>query len=82
MGLLGLAIPKWEGPTVCENSTAASEYADVKPPGAAAAREEESKKEERKREAAEVRDDGKAEEEPVPVKKERADAAVETNLEK
>lgn len=86
MEVLGLDIPKWEGPTVCESSTATSEStADVKPPRALPAEGKVKKKlikEERKREATALTDDGSVKEEMVLVKRERADSPVEINEEK
>ena len=88
MELLGLDIPKWEGPTVCESSEASSECtADVKPPRAVTAKKNVKKepkkepiKEERKRDATGLTDDGSVEEETV--KRERADSPVQINEEK
>lgn len=80
MELLGLEIPKWEGPTVCESSTVTSESTvDVKPPHVTTKRKvkEEPIKEERKREAGSAK-----EEETVSVKRERADSPVVINEEK
>lgn len=78
MEALGLDIPKWEGPIICESSTAASESStDVKPPRAVTAKEKVKKDvitEERKREAAALTDDGSVKEETVSVKRERADS--------
>lgn len=78
MELLGLDIPKWEGPTVCESSTATSESNnDVKPPHAVTAKEKVKKdlvKEERKREASELTGDGSIKEETLSVKRERVDS--------
>ncbi|KAG8014089.1 NAD-dependent protein deacetylase sirtuin-6 [Nibea albiflora] len=86
MEKLGLDMPKWEGPTVCESSTATSESAvDVKPPRAVPAKNKVKKdliKEERKREATALTDDGGVKEEKVSVKRERADSPVEINEEK
>lgn len=86
MELLGLEIPKWDGPTVCESSTATTETtADVKPPRGVTAKEKVEKnfvKEERKREASQLTDDGSVKEETVSVKRERADLPVEINEEK
>lgn len=81
MESLGLDIPKWEGPTLCESSTAPSEAAaDVKPPPSSAVNEK-VKKEERKREAPARTDDASAKEETVLVKKERAESPVEKSQE-
>lgn len=84
MELLGLEIPKWDGPTVCESSTATTETTgDVKPPRGVTAKAKVEKnfvKEERKREASQLTDDVK--EETVSVKRERADLPVEINEEK
>lgn len=82
MELLGLDIPQWEGPTICESSTASSHSsANVKPPRSVAVNEK-VKKEERKREATTlVTDNGTVKEEAVLVKRERADS-VEIKEEK
>lgn len=86
MELLGLEIPKWDGPTVCESSTATTETTvDVKPPCGVTAKEKVEKnfvKEERKREASQLTDDESVKEETVSVKRERADLPVEINEEK
>uniref|UniRef100_A0A3Q2Q646 protein acetyllysine N-acetyltransferase n=1 Tax=Fundulus heteroclitus TaxID=8078 RepID=A0A3Q2Q646_FUNHE len=87
MVLLGLEIPKWEGPTVCESADAPSETAaaDVKPPRGIPAKDEVKKdkvKQERKREAAQLTEDGSVKDEKASVKKERADFSAETNKEK
>ncbi|XP_034470350.1 NAD-dependent protein deacetylase sirtuin-6 [Hippoglossus hippoglossus] len=86
MELLGLDIPKWEGPTVCESSTGASEAAqDVKPPCALPAKGRVKKtlvKDERKREAAQLTDNGSVKEEMLSVKRERGDSPVVKNEEK
>uniref|UniRef100_A0A8C4I5Y0 NAD-dependent protein deacylase sirtuin-6 n=1 Tax=Dicentrarchus labrax TaxID=13489 RepID=A0A8C4I5Y0_DICLA len=67
MELLGLDIPKWEGPTVCESCTATSESTtDVKPKV-----KKDLIKEERKREATALTDGGSVKEEMVSVKRER-----------
>lgn len=82
MELLGLDIPQWEGPTICESSTASSHSStSMKPPQSVAVNE--VKKEERKREATTlVTDNGTVkEEEAVLVKRERADS-VEIKEEK
>ncbi|XP_046883662.1 NAD-dependent protein deacetylase sirtuin-6 isoform X1 [Hypomesus transpacificus] len=76
MELLGLDIPKWEGPTLCESSTDnTAPDADVKPPPVT---KKEVMREERKR-LAEPKDEeveeGKG---PRPVKKERTDSPSET----
>lgn len=72
MEILGLDIPKWEGPTVCQSSTGASGDDDIKPP-----KEEKQRlvKPERKREATE--EGPVKEEETVSVKRERADSPLE-----
>uniref|UniRef100_A0AAQ5ZKW7 protein acetyllysine N-acetyltransferase n=1 Tax=Amphiprion ocellaris TaxID=80972 RepID=A0AAQ5ZKW7_AMPOC len=84
MELLELDIPKWEGPTVCETSTATSESTgDMKPPRSVNAKDKVKKepiKEERKREATQLTDNVK--EEAVSVKRERADSSAEINEEK
>nr|XP_046263253.1 NAD-dependent protein deacetylase sirtuin-6 [Scatophagus argus] len=81
MELLGVDIPKWEGPTVCESSAPTSESTtDAKPPQTVATKEKVKKdliKEERKREATALTDDGSVKDEKVLVKKERADSSVE-----
>uniref|UniRef100_A0A3B4URU6 protein acetyllysine N-acetyltransferase n=1 Tax=Seriola dumerili TaxID=41447 RepID=A0A3B4URU6_SERDU len=85
MEMLGLEIPKWDGPTVCESSTANSESTtDVKPPHVTAKGKvkKEPVKEERKREATQLTDDGSVKEETVSVKRERADSPVAINEEK
>ncbi|XP_036941037.1 NAD-dependent protein deacetylase sirtuin-6 isoform X2 [Acanthopagrus latus] len=87
MELLELEIPKWEGPTVCDSSTADSTTAAVKPPRGVAAKrkvkeEEEEEEEERKREAAALTDDVSVEEETGLVKRERSDSSVEIKGEK
>ena len=80
MELLGLDIPKWEGPTLCESSTDnTAPDADVKPPPVT---KKEVMREERKR-LAEPKDEeveeGKG---PRPVKKERTDSPSETEVNK
>ncbi|KAK5610820.1 hypothetical protein CRENBAI_025760, partial [Crenichthys baileyi] len=86
MELLGLEIPKWEGPTICESSTGPSENAgDVKPPHNVSAKAEVKKdeiKQERKREGTQLPEDGSVKHEAVSVKRERADFSLETNEEK
>lgn len=83
MELLGLEIPKWEGPTVCDRSTPDSTTTDVKPPrGVTAKRKVKEEEEERKREAAAPTDDVSAEEETGLVKRERSDSSVEIKGEK
>ncbi|KAM8838584.1 NAD-dependent protein deacylase sirtuin-6 isoform 2-T2 [Synchiropus picturatus] len=79
MELLGLDIPVWEGPTVCESSCKAELDADIK----RASTEKTEKnvktdlnKEERKRDAAQLLDSENVKEDVVPVKQERADAEV------
>ncbi|KAK5859836.1 hypothetical protein PBY51_021360 [Eleginops maclovinus] len=78
MELLGLDIPKWEGPTICESSGEPSESTgDVKPPRAVTAKRKLKKdliKEGRKRDTTPLTDDGSVKEEAVPVKRERADS--------
>lgn len=84
MELLGLDIPKWEGPTVCESSTATTESNnDVKPAAGVSANEKVKKeliKEERKREATTPSDGAK--EETVVVKREKTDSPADINEEK
>nr|XP_020471907.1 NAD-dependent protein deacetylase sirtuin-6 isoform X2 [Monopterus albus] len=77
MELLGLDIPKWEGPTVCESSITTS-TADVKPPHGAVTPKKKVKiiKEERKREAVQLTQEGSVKEDTVSVKRERADSPV------
>lgn len=86
MELLGLDIPKWEGPTICESSTAPSESsADLKPTHAITAKEEvkkDIKKDERKRLAEPQADDEQVKEETVSVKRERAESPAGTDEEK
>ncbi|XP_054452133.1 NAD-dependent protein deacetylase sirtuin-6 isoform X2 [Anoplopoma fimbria] len=86
MELLGLDIPKWEGPTVCESSKATSESTtEVKPRRAVKAEKKVKRdliKEERKRDATALKDDGSVKEETVSVKRERADSPVEIKEEK
>uniref|UniRef100_A0A1A8LC76 protein acetyllysine N-acetyltransferase n=1 Tax=Nothobranchius pienaari TaxID=704102 RepID=A0A1A8LC76_9TELE len=83
MELMGLDIPKWEGPTVCESSGDPSESrADIKPPRTVSVKEKVKKeeiKEERKRQLTE--DEG-IKEESVSVKRERSASSQETNEEK
>lgn len=79
MELLGLDIPKWEGPTICERSTITSECtADVKPPQSVPV-DMKVKKEERKREADALTDSGDVKEE-VLLKKEKAEADENKSL--
>ncbi|KAM8849114.1 NAD-dependent protein deacylase sirtuin-6 isoform 1-T1 [Spinachia spinachia] len=81
MELLGLDIPKWEGPTLCETSTATA--TDIKPPRAVP--EKKVKREatkEGKRDTTALTDDGSVEQEAVSVKRERADSPVELKEEK
>lgn len=78
MDRLGLDIPKWEGPTLCETSTSES-IADVKPPHGDTLKEKVKKeiiKVERKREATQ---EEPVKEEAVSVKRERADSSVGIN---
>lgn len=82
MELLGLEIPKWEGPTVCDRSTPDSTTTDVKPPRGVTAKRKVKEEEERKREAAAPTDDVSAEEETGLVKRERSDSSVEIKGEK
>ncbi|XP_072220457.1 NAD-dependent protein deacylase sirtuin-6 isoform X2 [Leuresthes tenuis] len=79
MELLGLDVPKWEGPTICESSAAPSEAAaDIKPPrGVSEKVKKDQIKEERKREATQLTEDECAKEESVSVKRERVDLPVE-----
>lgn len=85
MELLGLEIPKWEGPTICESSKADSETTlDVKPPGVTSKEKVKSQpiKAERKREAESPTDNGSVGGEIIPVKKEKADSPTELKEEK
>lgn len=86
MELLGLEIPKWEGPTICESSSAPSETAaDVKPPCNVSAKDEvknDKIKEKRKREATQLTEDGSVKEETLSLKREREDFSVETDEQK
>ncbi|XP_034559220.1 NAD-dependent protein deacetylase sirtuin-6 [Notolabrus celidotus] len=86
MELLGLVIPKWEGPTVCESSKATSETTlDVKPPRVVKAKgkvKSELIKEDRKREAVSPTDDGSVKDENIPVKREKVDSPAELKEEK
>uniref|UniRef100_A0A3P9PVX9 NAD-dependent protein deacylase sirtuin-6 n=2 Tax=Poecilia reticulata TaxID=8081 RepID=A0A3P9PVX9_POERE len=83
MELLGLDIPKWEGPTVCESSTFSPETtADAKPPRGVSAKDKMQKdkiKEERKREATQPTEDAGVKDETISVKRERADFSAETD---
>ncbi|KAM9322028.1 NAD-dependent protein deacylase sirtuin-6 isoform 2-T2 [Pholidichthys leucotaenia] len=77
MELLGLDIPKWEGPTVCESSTGSTTV--IKPPCGITAKckvEKDIIKEERKRKATQLTDDGSVKEDTVSVKRERTDLIV------
>ncbi|KAF3699231.1 NAD-dependent protein deacetylase sirtuin-6 [Channa argus] len=80
MELLGLDIPKWEGPTVCETSAAISESkADVKPAQGVKKIKKDIITEQRKREATQLTPDESVNGESVSVKKERADSPVTMN---
>ncbi|XP_034412227.1 NAD-dependent protein deacetylase sirtuin-6 isoform X3 [Cyclopterus lumpus] len=84
MELLGVDIPKWNGPTVCESVTSES-TTDVKPPRAVKAKKKVKRdpiKKERKRDPTALTDDGSVKEETVSVKRERADSPVQLKLEK
>jgi len=84
MELLGVGIPKWDGPTVCESVTSES-TADVKPPRAAPAKKKVKRdpiKKERKRDTTALTDDGSVKEETASVKRQRADSPVELKEEK
>ncbi|TWW72655.1 NAD-dependent protein deacetylase sirtuin-6 isoform X1 [Takifugu flavidus] len=73
MELLGLDIPKWEGPTICQSSTRTSECkADVKPHQSVTVGVK-VKKEVRKREAEALMDTGDIKDE-VLLKKEKAES--------
>lgn len=77
MELLGVDIPKWEGPIICESSARTSvSSTDVKPPLAVGV-DEKVKKEELKREVTVLTDNGSIEEEAVLCKKERTESPVE-----
>lgn len=79
MELLGLDIPKWEGPTICERSTITSECtADVKPPQSVPVGMK-VKKEERKREADALTDSGDVKDE-VLLKREKAETDENKSL--
>lgn len=84
MELLGLDIPKWEGPTLCESSNGAA--TDAKPPRAFPEKKTKVKREptkgERKRDAPALTDDGSVKEETASVKRERADSPVQLKEEK
>ncbi|XP_056149503.1 NAD-dependent protein deacylase sirtuin-6-like [Lampris incognitus] len=84
MDLLGLDIPKWEGPTICESAAAISESTTLlKSPGAAKKGvKTEVKKEERKRLAIPQTDEEQVNKEPITVKKERTEAPVGFNKKK
>lgn len=86
MDQLGLDIPKWEGPIVCESSSATSESkTDVKPLRGVTAEIKVKKdliKGERKREATALTHDGGVKEETVSVKRERAASPVKVKKEK
>lgn len=78
---LGVDIPKWEGPTVCESSLATSESTtDVKPLRAKEKVKNDLIKKERKRKA--LTDDRSVKEETASAKRERADSPVEIKEEK
>lgn len=79
MELLGLDIPKWEGPTICERSTITSECtADVKPHQSVPVSMK-VKKEERKREADALTDSVDVKEE-VLLKKAKVEADENKSL--
>lgn len=86
MELLGVDIPKWDGPVVCENSTDPSEPAsDTKVPHSVSAEgkvKKEETKEERKREATWMTEDESSKEDTVSVKRERADLPLEIKEDK
>ena len=82
MEVLGVDIPKWDGPVVCENSTESSESAnDVKPRSISAEEKvkKEEIKEERKREATWTTEEESTKGDTVSVKRERADLPLERN---
>lgn len=67
--LLGVDIPKWEGPIVCESSTVSTEAnSKVKPEPAGT---KDQIKDERKRDCAKLKEDSNIKESTVPVKRER-----------
>lgn len=79
MELLGLDIPKWEGPTICERSTITSECtADVKPHQSVPVSMK-VKKEERKREGDALMDSVDVKEE-VLLKKAKVEADENKSL--
>lgn len=80
MDLLGLDIPKWEGPTLCESTVKSESCADVKL-SPTLTLDQKVKKEERKREAAAtaVTD---VKEETDSVKRGRVDSSPEMKEEK
>lgn len=80
MDLLGLDIPKWEGPTICESSVKSESCADIKL-SQTLTLDQKVKKEERKREAAEAAEEH-VEEETDSVKRGRVDSSPETKEEK
>lgn len=82
MELLGLDIPKWEGPIVHESSEV---QPDIKPPRCISAEGKVKKEEikvERKREATQLTGDEDVREEAGSVKKERADLTLLINEDK
>lgn len=79
MDLLGLDIPKWEGPTICESSIKSESCADDKPPRTLTL-DPKVKKEERKREAEATPEDVK--EETGSVKRGKVESLPEMNEEK
>lgn len=79
MELLGLDIPKWEGPTICERSAVTSECtSDAKPPQSLPVGTK-VKKEQRKREADTLTDSGDVKEEAL-LKKEKVEADENNTL--
>lgn len=78
MDLLGLDIPKWEGPTICESAIKSESCTDVKL-SQTITLEQKVKKEERKREAAAATD---VKEETDSVKRGRVDSSPEMKEEK
>ncbi|XP_034039671.1 NAD-dependent protein deacetylase sirtuin-6 isoform X2 [Thalassophryne amazonica] len=86
MELLGLDIPKWEGPTVCETSILTSDgNTDIKPPRVNSAKgkvKQDIIKEERKRTTQQANSEIVKDEEDVLLKRERTDSPVKINEEK
>lgn len=79
MDLLGLDIPKWEGPTICDSAVKSESCTDVKP-SQTLTLDQKVKREERKREAAAPTDAVK--EETDSVKRDRVESPPEMSKEK